>query len=523
MTTQATSYTGGLATKSKYNDSANSRFGPPSFSRRFGIANRMGIFFSGMKNRISLTPLGKLRSMDGSSQLPYLLGNLSIMAFEPLSENDQKTWTSKNGISIFENSSSGWHRRPFGWPGGGPDKTTAGSESTTFTLKSEKGDIVTFAKTYRLHSDEDKESVTITGNGTWAFNNRLNMPESLDCKYNMIYKKDNVSLTLPVTVKYKRLSAEELAKFEKEKKEKHEKSKTEHEKRLAKQKAPITGDERRRILKELKSNDQQKLFKLLIELKQMEPRDDKVIAKAIKPLLKHSSNMVREQAADALVKFAPELGQKFKLNKDYSSFHNLNVTGQQVTARTPLPAGLIVAVNDHGPWYKAAKIVRKHKDGQVDVELVGFGRVKTLHWSKIRLAPPEVDQPFVSKRMLAKIGLGSNSDKDDADDEDSFAEDEGDSEEGDSEEGDSEEDDSEEDDGDSKPAGKSERGYRPWTDNTGTFAIVAKFIEVEGESVKLLRKKDGKEIKVPLSRLSKADRKVAERLKAAPKPSNPFE
>ena len=493
-------YTGGLTTKSKYNDSDDSRFGPPGFRRRFGMAMPIGGFFDA-KNLVSLTPQGKLQALDGSSQLPYLLGNLSILAFEPLSPNDDKTWTSKNDVSIYESSSSGWHRRPFGWPGSGPEKITAGSESTTFTYKSEKGDIVTFAKTYRLHSEKDKESVTITGNGIWAFNRRLNIPESLDCKYDMNFKKDNVSVTLPVTVKYNRLSDEEFAKYEQEKKEKREKIKAEHEKRLAKQKAPITGEERTRILKELKSNDQHKLFALLVELKQMEPRDDKDIAKAIKPLLKHSSDMVRDQAADALVKFAPDLGQKIKINKEYSSIHNVNTTGAPVTARMSLPAGLIVAVNDIGPWYKAAKVVRKHKDGQVEVEFVGFNRVKTVHYSKIRLAPPEVDQPFVSKRILAKLGL--NSDDDDAVDDDSADEDE--------------------DEADSEPVAKSDRGYRTWTDNTGTFAIVAKYVDIDGKNIKLLRKKDGKEIQVPLSRLSEDDRKMAERLQAAPKPGNPFE
>lgn len=165
-----------------------------------------------------------------------------------------------------------------------------------------------------------------------------------------------------------------------------------------------------------------------------------------------------------------------------------------------MPPGLIVAVNEHGPWYTAAKIVRKHKDGQVEIQTNRSHLSKTIHYSKIRLAPPEVDQPFVSKRMLAKLGLGNNSDDDAG------------------------EDDYDGDDPDSSaPDRKALRGYRPWTDNTGTFAIIAKYVGIDGKSVKLLRKKDGKDIKVPLSRLSKADREVVERLKTAPKPENPFE
>ena len=162
-----------------------------------------------------------------------------------------------------------------------------------------------------------------------------------------------------------------------------------------------------------------------------------------------------------------------------------------------------VAVNDFGPWYKAAKVIRKHKDGRVEVELNGFNRVKTLPYTKIRLAPPEVDQPHVKKRLLAKLYHGRMPDG--ADDEE-------------------EEDDDDSDDDDTPAtAGTSERGYRTWTDDSGTFAIIAKYAGTDGKSVKLLRKKDGQEIKVPLARLSEADRKMAERLMAAPKPDNPFE
>ena len=501
-------YSGDLASTSERKDKDESRLGPGHFFHHLGMGPSVSSNMN-MRNRISLTSQGKMNSIDGNSQLPYLLGNLSLFVFEPLPEKEQKSWTSKNDVAIVERYRSGWWGFPF--PRSSylfSDRRTAACESADFELENKKGDFSTFRKKYKLHAAEDKESLTVTGNGKWVFNHRLNLPEAFDCKYKLTFKDGNITLDLPVVVKYNRLSGEEYDKYEKEKKEKREKSKAEHEKRLALRKAPLTGDERRRILKELKSSNQHTLFKLLIELKQMEPRDDKDIAKAIKPLLKHSSDMVRDLAAEALGKFAPELGQKFKLNKDYAGSHPLDVTGQQVTDRTPLPTGLIVAVNEHGHWYKAAKVVRKQKNGQVDVEMVGFGRIKTVHWAKIRLAPPEVDQPFISKRMRAKLGLDSTSDDDDVDDvanagDDSFDEDE--------------------EQEDSEPVGKSERGYRPWTDNTGTFAIVAKYAGFEGEKVKLLRKKDGKEIKVPLARLSKEDRKVAERLKAAPKPGNPFE
>ena len=453
-------------------------------------------------SQLSLTSRGKTQTMTGESQLPYLLGHLSVLAFEVFPENDQKSWTDTHDVGITQGSSS-----PFGiphFPGhGSPKKVTSGNESTSYAFQSEKGDLVTYRKTYRLNYTEDKDTTSVNGSGLWTFNRRLGVPESLDYKFSIITKEPNTTTTIPVTVKYNRLSEEELAKIEREQEEQRKKNEENREKTVAEQKSPIEGEERRRILRELKSRDKHELIMLLSKLSRKEVREDKEIAKAIKPMLKHSDKMVRDRAADAIVKFAPELAQKIKVNKEYSSIHNVNTTGAAVTARTPLPKGLIVAVNEHGPWYKAAKIVSKHKDGEVEVEFVGFNRVKTIHYSKIRLAPPEVDQPFVSKRMLAKLGLDENSYDDGADDDDSSGMDE--------------------DEGDSEPDAKSDSGYRTWTDSTGTFAIVAKYVDNDGKNIKLLRKKDGKEIEVPISRLSDADRKVAERLKATPKPDNPFE
>src|SRR3954465_4052156 len=46
---------------------------------------------------------------------------------------------------------------------------------------------------------------------------------------------------------------------------------------------------------------------------------------------------------------------------------------------------------------------------------------------------------------------------------------------------------------------------RTWTDTTGKFKVAGEFVEVQ-DGKALLRRADGKEIKVPLKRLSDADR-----------------
>jgi hypothetical protein len=62
--------------------------------------------------------------------------------------------------------------------------------------------------------------------------------------------------------------------------------------------------------------------------------------------------------------------------------------------------------------------------------------------------------------------------------------------------------------------------YRVWKDSSGKFEIEATLVSFENGLVRLLRK-DGKEISLPLSRLSEADQTFVE--KSLSESSNPFE
>ncbi len=61
---------------------------------------------------------------------------------------------------------------------------------------------------------------------------------------------------------------------------------------------------------------------------------------------------------------------------------------------------------------------------------------------------------------------------------------------------------------------------RTWTDDTGKFNALAELIKVEGDSV-ILRDSDGREVKVPINRLSEKDQEFVEQWKA--KNKNPEE
>lgn len=64
--------------------------------------------------------------------------------------------------------------------------------------------------------------------------------------------------------------------------------------------------------------------------------------------------------------------------------------------------------------------------------------------------------------------------------------------------------------------GASEAAERTWTDSTGKFQVEAEFIKVQDDAV-LLRRTDGRTIRVPLNRLSEKDRQhVADRQSRGP-------
>jgi hypothetical protein len=163
------------------------------------------------------------------------------------------------------------------------------------------------------------------------------------------------------------------------------------------------------------------------------------------------------------------------LNRAYQGRRPLEPTGPPVLDHTPLPAGLIVAARKHGTWFPA-KVLGVLDTGQVQVNINQSPWNDTCPRADLRLAPPEVEQPNVDPSLLATAASGPVSDG----------------------------------------------TYRTWTDDSGTFRIEAKYLATDGEKVRLA-KKDGREISVPINRLSQADRQFVEELQKKNRPSNPFQ
>jgi hypothetical protein len=152
--------------------------------------------------------------------------------------------------------------------------------------------------------------------------------------------------------------------------------------------------------------------------------------------------------------------------------------GEPLPAGVSLPKYLVVAAKKGNQWYQA-HFHSELPDGKLSVRFSGSRFDDKLPRTDVRLPPPEVKQPNVASPFGSAssptVSTGT--------------------------------------------AGTPAAGeFRTWSDATGTFKIEAKLVEHLGESVRLVRK-DGKEVVVPLSRLSAADRQHAAAIQA----TNPFD
>lgn len=473
-------YRGGLTESTKRKASSASRgpfgrgFGP------FGFGGGPPSPFSRPKfagkvhttNKITMTRRGSVMAMEGDSQLPFLLGNVSLMPFEFLPIAQQREWLVDSGVSITQEQEG---RRPFGpfGPFGGddPKSVQAGGEKTNYSIESETPTAIVIKKSYQLSSPKagDQPAYDLTGTGKWTFNPTDGLPQSLDFAAKLAIDENNTKTTIPISIKYHRLSVEEIAKLDAD----AERVKREREMAAAEAKqaaeAPLTAEEKTAALAALSSSDSDEVLKALGQLGKKSPQEpDTEVAAAIQSLLGNPSKKIQEEASKTLARWSPAYKVKFELNKAYDSHMPVKSTGRAVTDSSQLYVGQFVQAKLYASWF-AVEILELRPDGKVLVRKRGFApQEHTISKSDIQLAPDELDQP-------------------------------------------------------NKPASLASTapGPRTWSDATGSFKVEAIFVKSADGKV-TLRRTDGREVTVPLDRLSTEDQKYVE--KAAAKPvQNPFE
>jgi hypothetical protein len=281
-------FQGGLKESKQAKGSSGIR-GPRGFGRRPGgpppgLFGRGGIAFNGLKEtstQLSIHPNGDVESLKAESQIPYLLGNLSLLPFEALADDSQASWQSGNGITVTQQNDSGFSRSPF------RETTkvikTGGSELTKYKIESVDGALVTIKKTYELNSPsagQNDNGMKISGTGTFVFNKEVSMPESLSIKYDFEVQLKDSKITMPLAVAYERLSKEEIAEV---------RAKEEFVKNnpgINTDGTHWTEEVQQNIIKELQSTDVHVVQRRLVRLSARLPfLEEKKIAEALRPLL----------------------------------------------------------------------------------------------------------------------------------------------------------------------------------------------------------------------------------------------
>ena len=408
-------YSGGLTKSLKAKGNSGARgprgFGPGGFGRPGGGIPRSPFDrpdFRGLTNTTSellVTTAGGVKTMQGDSQLPFLLGNLSLFPFEPLSEDNKTEWADGNGLTITTRTSSesrfGPRFGPFGDNDNDEKVKTGGGESANYKIVSTEGALVSISKTYKMTSPAaggDDPGFNSEGSGTWVFNKSDGVSESMDFKTQLTVTMQNAEVRIPVSVTWKRIPVpeyeahikerqEKLAALQAEAKARHEKSAKEAKEKEGKQ---LPTKVKKEVLTDLNAKDWVTISRRLDTMKGYVPHPkDFDIAARVKELTKHNVPSVTFSAKEVWKTVEP-----------------------------------VIAAADEAAAAEASS----------------------------------EDNPFAT-------------------DEEKMA--------------------------------NAPDTIREWSNQSGSFKVEASFVSLENETV-VLKRKDGKQVKVPLSRLSAEDRELAE-------------
>ncbi|MDG2220352.1 MAG: SHD1 domain-containing protein [Rubripirellula sp.] len=471
--------------------------GLPSFGGPRGFGGPPGPFsrpnFAGKtmtSNRITLSTRGEVLALEGDSQLPYLLGNVSLLPFEPLPKPGKRTWKYDSGISITEKNESDQSFGPFGPRGRfGPfgqqesQNVQAAGEGGNYKIRGTENSLVTVAKTYYLNTPKTKDNnvFKMEGEGTWTFDSRDHVPHACDMKLTLTIASGNSTTAIPITIKYSRLSPAALAEMAaKAKQRAAEAAKLAAEKK-AMAETPLTSAEKSQALSALNSGAAATQIDTLNQLAEKSLIDtDLKIATAIESLLQHPDAKVVTAADKALRQWSSIYVARKKLEKAYQGPSPVKSTGLAVESTTPLIVGQLVQAQrpQRGSLWRAARVKELLPDGQVKLAFLTWGKENerdnvAVPRRSIQLAPPELEQPKLELPEQQSPPTPT-------------------------------------------PAGEK---TRTWSDTTGRFKIDAVFVELVDGKVRL-RRADGRMIApLPLDKLSEADQLYIEQKLAA---ENPF-
>ena len=290
------------------------RMGPRGIGPTGPIRPRMGPSFSPLSgvglhgpmswSELTVDPQGYITRQQGTSQLPFLLGNLSYLMIEPLAADSQPTWTVENDAGIIIRD---------GIPHFGPDASTEGfvpaRERTVYTVESTTDSLVTIRKHYEFRAaatSGEKPPFEITGDGKYTFDKKQGVSGGLDFTMTVTFRKGGLSIDIPLKVTYDLLDEAEQAMLAKEAEAARARMEQAARERDAQRKKPLSATEMADLMTALKSGDRTRMSRALRDLSLKSPEDpDPEVAKTLESMLVNQDDgFTRKDAAKALETWA---------------------------------------------------------------------------------------------------------------------------------------------------------------------------------------------------------------------------
>jgi hypothetical protein len=489
-----------------------------------GLMGPMRFMGPGFQEGITFNRQGEKIVSRELTPLPYLLGDMELLVIDEFPAEAKSNWEKQKEVEIVERDSGGpFPRFAFGGPRLTNGKHTTAKEQSNYAIVKNDKDAIDISKKYSLLTSPEADKPNrfeMTGEGQFTFDLTEGIIKSFSMKYECRENEKTVIRKYPITLTYHLLSPEELA----EQKKKAEEART----AAAKAAEPKNFDsgERVRLLRDLKSTDTQRI-KTAADRLANAPVDDHPadISKALALLLRHSDQWVQQSAAKALVVWAAPEAENALIKASQSE--NVFLRNPAIEALGNLKsakaaeavAAQMYQQSSRGEASKALKAMGPvAEDATIDClkdrdmwvraeaclvlqEIGGKKSLQALRDMSIKLAG---SAPREAPKAISAIELRLEPEADAA---------------------------AAPEDAKAKPANSAgstsaepPAGLRTWRDAGGTFSVEAVMLSQQDGKV-VLQKKDGKTVRVPIAKLSPADKKyIAEHAgDTQSKAENPFE
>jgi beta-lactamase regulating signal transducer with metallopeptidase domain len=473
---------------------------------------------------------GKIIRHGENPFLPLLLGRQTELVVEQLADDARTAWTVEHDLGVIEHNEAAGP--PFFSPfrRAGTETNRGAKERIDYAVVGQDQDAVRISRKYSLKTAPEQgiTHIDMSGDGEITFDRKLGVIKSERMKYDVRINEQNVVVTIPFTMECKLLSDAEAAELKKKQEEQLAKLK---ERMAAAEEAnkpkSLARGEKQVLLARLRSHDEQVIQKAAKRLSKAIPDDDnpsefsrplcaayknknewtqaEVMAalrvwagpdaeKTVIEASRHSSFMVRGHAIPALGKFKTVAAAEAAAAQASQNRGEVEAA-MKAMGRVAEPAAITLLENADF-WIRgtAANILAEigGKKG-----LAALAKEARLHPNQVH----QVETAIVAiEKRLAESG--SAADAEPKDDQSAAAK----------------------TDKEEKADGSVDAALHTWRAAAGGYTVQAAFVELSGGKV-TLKKADGRTVKVPLEKLSKADQDYAKQQAEAAKnkPEDPFQ